>query len=68
MKTNPRQGDWRKKRVTVATIYELDMIISLYFRHIVRKKTIDIAGLINVREEYRKFEIYSPMEVVESEY
>jgi len=54
--------------IAVATIHEMDMIVSLNFKHIVRKKTIDLTGLINVSRGYRKVEIHSPMEVVDSEY
>ena len=53
--------------VAVASINDLDMIVSLNFSHIVRKKTIELAELVNVREGYRKVLIYAPMEVVDRE-
>jgi len=51
----------------MATANDLDMILSLNFKHIVKKKTIELAELVNVREGYRKEHIYTPMEVVENE-
>lgn len=54
--------------IAVAAIHDLDMIISLNFKHIIRKKTIDLTALINVSRGYRKVEIHAPMEVVNSEY
>lgn len=54
--------------IAVATVNDLDMILSLNFRHIVRKKTIELTEFVNLREGYRKVWIYTPMEVVDSEY
>ena len=53
--------------IAVATINDLDMILSLNFKHIVRKKTIELTELINIREGYHRIGIYTPMEVVEHE-
>jgi len=55
------------RHIAVATINDLEMILSLNFKHIVRKKTIELTELVNVREGYRKVQIYTPMEVVENE-
>ena len=54
--------------IAVATINDLDMILSLNFKHIVRKKTIELTELVNTREGYHKIKIYTPMEVVEHEH
>jgi len=51
--------------IATATFYELDMIISWNFRHIVRRKTILMTETINLRNDYKKVEIYSPSEVIE---
>ena len=53
------------QHIAVATINDMDMILSLNFRHIVRKKTVTMTGLINANLGYRPIEIYSPMEVVD---
>jgi len=53
--------------IAVATVNALDMILSLNFRHIVRKKTVELTALVNVKEGYRKVDIYAPMEVVSRE-
>jgi predicted nucleic acid-binding protein len=52
--------------IALAAVYDLDMIISLNFQHIVKVKTIKMTGAINTINGYRAVEIYSPMEVVES--
>jgi predicted nucleic acid-binding protein len=53
--------------IAVAAVNDLDMIISLNFRHIVRKKTVTMTGLVNTVNGYKPVEIHSPMEVVERE-
>jgi predicted nucleic acid-binding protein len=49
--------------IAIAAINELDMIISMNFQHIVKRKTKRGAASINVLNGYRAIEIYSPMEV-----
>ena len=51
--------------IAAATVAGLDFIISLNFRHIVKRKTIEETELINFREGYKKIGIYSPMEVID---
>jgi len=53
--------------IAIATINDLDMIISMNFQHIVKRKTIQMTGHINKMNGYRAVEIYSPMEVIEDE-
>jgi len=53
--------------IAIATVSDLDMIVSMNFRHIVKRKTKLVTGSINVLNGYRAIEIYSPMEVVEDE-
>ena len=53
--------------IAIATVYDLDMIISMNFEHIVKRKTIKMTECINTINGYRAIEIYSPMGVVESE-
>jgi predicted nucleic acid-binding protein len=53
--------------ISCATVNDLDMIISLNFRHIVREKTVKLTGAINVLLGYRAVEINSPMEVIDDE-
>jgi len=50
--------------IAAATVKGLDFIVSLNFRHIVKRKTIEEVELINFREGYKKIGIYSPMEVI----
>ena len=53
--------------ITIATVNDLDMIISMNFQHIVKRKTKIGTGNINALNGYRAVEIYAPMEVVENE-
>jgi hypothetical protein len=53
--------------IAIATVYDLDMIVSMNFQHIVKVKTIKMTGAINIMNGYRAVEIYSPMEVVEND-
>ena len=53
--------------IAIATVSGLDMIISMNFEHIVKRKTIRMTGAINILSGYQAVEIYSPMEVIESE-
>jgi len=51
--------------IATATVYDLDAIISMNFEHIVKQKTIRMAGVINVENGYNAIEICSPKEAVE---
>jgi len=51
--------------IAAATVKGLDFIVSLNFRHIVKRKTIEETELINFREGYKKIGIYSPAAVIE---
>jgi predicted nucleic acid-binding protein len=53
--------------IAITTVYALDMIISLNFSHIVKRKTILTTGKINVLNGYHAVEIYSPMEIINNE-
>jgi hypothetical protein len=53
--------------IAIATVAGLDIILSWNFQHIVKRKTILMTGLINVREGYKSIDIYSPSEVIEND-
>ena len=53
--------------IAAASVKSLDFIVSLNFRHIVKRKTILMTEVVNVREGYKAIGIFSPMEVVEHE-
>jgi len=55
------------QHIAVATINDMDMIISLNFEHIVRKKTMEMTGYVNTELGYKSIKIHSPMEVVDRE-
>ena len=51
--------------IAAATIAGLDFIVSLNFRHIVKRKTIEKTELINFQEGYKRIGIYTPAEVID---
>ena len=51
--------------IAAATINNIDAIISWNFEHIVKRKTIIMTESVNLRNGYKKVEIYSPAQVVE---
>jgi predicted nucleic acid-binding protein len=53
--------------IAATAVRNLDFIVSLNFRHIVKRKTVLMTEVVNVREGYKKIGIFSPMEVVEHE-
>ena len=53
--------------IAAASVYALDMVISLNFRHIVRDRTIEMTGAINTLLGYPTVKIKSPMEVIDNE-
>ena len=53
--------------IAIATVNDLDMIISMNFEHIVKRKTKLLTGTINTLNGYRAVEIINPMEVIDSE-
>ena len=50
--------------VAVATVNDMDIILSLNFEHIVRRKTVLMTGNLNIQLGYKPIEIRPPMEVV----
>jgi predicted nucleic acid-binding protein len=55
------------RHIAAAVVNDLDMIVSLNFRHIVKEKTIRITGAINKMLGYKLVEISTPMEVISDE-
>ena len=51
--------------IAMAVVNDLDMVVSLNFKHIVKKKTIEITNLINLRKGYRQIQIFAPMEIID---
>ena len=49
--------------IAIAAVNDLDMIISMNFQHIVKRKTVKMTAALNSINGYRAVEIYSPMEV-----
>jgi predicted nucleic acid-binding protein len=53
--------------IATASYYGMDIIISWNFKHIVKRKTILMTGIVNAREGYKQVSIHSPSEVIEYE-
>ena len=53
--------------IAIATVNDLDMIISMNFQHIVKRKTKIGTANINALNSYRAVEICPPMEIIENE-
>ena len=53
--------------IAIATVKNMDFIVSLNFKHIVKRKTIETTELVNFRAGYKRVGIYSPAEVIENE-
>ena len=51
------------RHIACATTYNLDIILSWNFKHIVKRKTIIMTEQINLMQGYKNVEIYSPAEV-----
>jgi predicted nucleic acid-binding protein len=53
--------------IATASVNELDIIASMNFTHIVKRKTKLMTPVINALRGYRAVEIYTPMEVIDNE-
>ena len=53
--------------IALATIADVDVLVSWNFRHIVRLDRIRLFGAVNLESGYRVLSIYSPREVASSE-
>ena len=53
--------------IALAAVNELDMIISMNYQHIVKRKTEKMTAAINTLNGYHAVEILNPMEVIENE-
>jgi len=63
----PARSTTDARHIAIAAVNDLDMILSLNFEHIVRKKTVIKTGSLNAEYGYRAVDIRSPMEVVDRE-
>lgn len=52
--------------IGVATVHDMDVVVSWNLRHMVKLRTRREVKAINIMEGYREIEICTPMEVIES--
>jgi predicted nucleic acid-binding protein len=53
--------------IAATTVNSLDFIASFNFKHIVRRKTVTMTEVVNLREGYHRIGIFSPTEVIDHE-
>jgi len=61
----PAKHSTDARHIAIAAVKGLDFIVSLNFRHIVKRKTIEGTDIINFQAGYKKIGIYSPAEVID---
>jgi hypothetical protein len=49
--------------IAIATVNGLNFVVSYNFGHIVKLKTLNMVGLVNVRRDYPQIGLFSPTEV-----
>jgi len=55
------------RHIAVATVNNVDIVVSWNFKHIVHFDKIRLFNSVNIKEGYRSIEIYSPREVISYE-
>ena len=53
--------------IALAAVYELDFVVSLNYKHIVKAKVKRMANAVNALHGYKPVEIATPMEIIEHE-
>ena len=53
--------------IALATIADVDVLVSWNFRHIVRLDKIRLFNAVNIEQGYKPVSIYSPREVISYE-
>lgn len=53
--------------IAIATVNDMDLIVSYNFKHIVKRKTVTLAEVVNLQEGYKRIGIFSPTEVIEND-
>lgn len=53
--------------IAIATVYQADVVVSWNLRHMVKLKTRREVKAINILEGFREIEIFTPLEVIESD-
>jgi hypothetical protein len=61
----PAKYETDGRHIAVASTNDLDIIVSLNFHHIVKRKTINTVSLMNMLSGYSNIEIYPPAGVIE---
>jgi hypothetical protein len=61
----PARYETDGQHIAIASVKGLQIIVSLNFRHIVKRKTINAVNLINMINGYSYIEIFPPAGVIE---
>lgn len=52
--------------IAIASVNDLDCIVSYNFKHIVKRKTVTMTEAVNLKEGYKRIGIFSPTEVIDN--
>lgn len=61
----PEKSSEDARHVAIATIHNLDAVVSWNFKHLVNLRRVKLINLVNEEMGYKHIEIISPQEVVE---
>lgn len=53
--------------IAIATVFNVDLLVSWNFKHIVNFKKIPQFNAVNIESGYKPISIYSPLEVIQNE-
>lgn len=53
--------------IAIATVHQIDIVVSWNLRHMVKLRTRREVKVVNISEGYKEIEICTPMEVIESD-
>lgn len=62
--TVPKEYTEDAYHIAIATINEMDCLLSWNFKHIVRRKTRDIVRMVNSLDNLKSIEIMTPAELL----
>jgi len=63
----PKRYEADALHIAAAVVAEIDIIVSLNFRHIVKRKTMIETEAINIREGFKRVSIHIPAEVISND-
>ncbi|MDR3056612.1 MAG: hypothetical protein LBU84_00545 [Prevotella sp.] len=59
----PQKYKTDAQHIAIASVHKLNFVASYNFGHIVKLKTLNMTGLVNIRHGYQQIGLFSPTEV-----